>query len=112
MVDQATGGLGGRESRAATTVARHCPQENLDTLENRVLKDFLRLSIEEGRIYLRANERYGNTERIRLVNRYLALCRRHHRELYDLGISNPAHPVTPNYVLQQDARYQVIWRLP
>ena len=85
-------------------------EENLDTLENRVLKDFLRLSVEEGRIYLRANQRFGNTERIRLVNRYLTLCRGHYRELSDLGIRNPVPPVTPNYVLQQDARYRVIWR--
>lgn len=85
-------------------------EENLDTLENRVLKDFLRLSVEEARIYLRANQRYGNTDRIRLVNRYLALCRGHYRELSELGIRNPVPPVIPNYVLQQDARYRVIWR--
>lgn len=85
-------------------------EETLDTLENRVLKDFLRLSLEEGRVYVRANQRHSNTERVRLVNRYLALCRRHHRELSGFGIRNPAHPVTPNYVLQQDARYRVIWR--
>lgn len=85
-------------------------EENLDTLENRVLKDFLRLSVEEGRIYVRANQRFGNTDRVRLVNRYLVLCRGHYRELSDLGIRNPVPPITPNYVLQQDARYRVIWR--
>ncbi len=84
-------------------------EENLDTLENRVLKDLLRLSVDAGRVYVRANKHYGNSERVRLVNRYLALCHRHHRELCDIGISNPVHPVTPNYVLQQDSRYRVIW---
>ena len=85
-------------------------EENLDTLENRVLKDFLRLSVDEGRAYLRANQRYGKSERVRLVSRYLSLCQRHHRELCGIGISDPVHPVTPNYVLQQDSRYRIIWR--
>jgi hypothetical protein len=85
-------------------------EENHDTLENRVLKDFLRLSIEEAQAYLRANKRHGQSERVRLVGRYHALCHRHHRELCAVGIGNPTHPVTPNYVLQQDARYRVIWR--
>lgn len=85
-------------------------EENLDTLENRVLKDFLRLSIEEAGLWQHANQRFGLSERARRVGRYQALCRNCHRELRAAGISDPVAPVLPNFVLQHDARYRVIWR--
>lgn len=84
-------------------------EENLDTLENRVLKDLLRLSANEARAYSQANKRYGNSERVKLVNRYRSLCRRHYRDLDDAGILRPTHPINPNYVLQHDSRYRIIW---
>ena len=84
-------------------------EENLDTLENRVLKDLLRLSADEARAYSQANKRYGNSERVKLVNRYHSLCRRHYRDLDDAGILRPTHPINPNYVLQHDSRYRIIW---
>ncbi|WP_132537922.1 DUF2357 domain-containing protein [Plasticicumulans lactativorans] len=85
-------------------------EEHLDTLENRVLKDFLRLSVEAASVWQRENRRFHNSERARLVGRYLALCRMHHRELCAAGIGDPMPPVAPNFVLQQDSRYRVIWR--
>ncbi|CAO3356269.1 hypothetical protein [Azospirillum palustre] len=85
-------------------------EENLNTLENRVLKDLLRHSTMEANGYLRANKRYAASERYRLVAAYGGLCRRTWRELEAQGIADPTHPVTPNYVLQHDARYRSIWK--
>lgn len=85
-------------------------EENLNTLENRVLKDLLRHSAMEANGYLRANKRYAASERYRLVAAYGGLCRRTWRELEAQGIADPTHPVTPNYVLQHDARYRSIWK--
>ncbi|ALG69989.1 hypothetical protein VY88_10145 [Azospirillum thiophilum] len=85
-------------------------EENLNTLENRVLKDLLRHSTMEANGYLRANKRYAASERYRLVAAYAGLCRRTWRELEAQGIADPTHPVTPNYVLQHDARYRSIWK--
>ncbi|WP_448187564.1 DUF2357 domain-containing protein [Azospirillum sp. sgz301742] len=85
-------------------------EENLNTLENRILKDLLRRSAMEANGYLRANKRYAASERYRLVAAYGGLCRRAWRELEAQGIADPANPVTPNYVLQHDARYRSIWK--
>jgi Domain of unknown function (DUF2357) len=85
-------------------------KEDLNTLENRVLKDLLRRSATEANGYLRSNKRYAASERYRLVAGYGGLCRRAWRELEAQEIADPTHPVTPNYVLQHDARYRSIWK--
>ena len=85
--------------------------ENFDTLENRVLKDFLVRSSSSMTLYLRKYARqYPNHETIRTVVRFNNLCMEglslpvmdSIRSLYELP--------QPNYVLQQDVRYSKIWR--
>lgn len=85
-------------------------EENLNTLENRVLKDLLRRSALEAMSYLRANARYAASERYRLVSSYGGLCRRTWRDLENQGIPDPVHPIAPNYVLQYDSRYRLVWK--
>lgn len=89
-------------------------RESLDTLENMVLKDFLkRCTLESGR-YLNFDctvQQRIQSERGRNVNSFGHICA-------DLGrlpqmerIPLPPSAIRPNYVLQNDYRYKHIWEL-
>ena len=95
----------GRDQRLMAVVRR----ETHDTLENRVLKDFLRRSTNEARTYLRAHANHGASSRYRQVRTYRTLVRRYHAspDLEDVGTLRTVP--TPNYVLLHDRRYHAIW---
>lgn len=84
--------------------------ENFDTLENRVLKDFLLRASSASAFYLRKYAfRYPDHALIRAVTKFNNLCAmglslpvmENIRPLYDMP--------QPNYVLQQDMRYSKVW---
>ena len=86
-------------------------RENFDTLENRVLKDFLRRCLALSSVYLRKNDKveWGKEATIIAVRRLKALCigaleRPEFEKVKDIS-SLPQ----PNYVLQQDRLYSRIW---
>lgn len=86
-------------------------KEFVDTLENRVLKDFLRrCTIEADGYRLLCTESQRASRRARSVQKFGLLCRR--------LLASPAFEpiaaihgiVQPNYVLQGDFRYRKVWR--
>ncbi|GFM33732.1 DUF2357 domain-containing protein [Desulfovibrio subterraneus] len=89
-------------------------KESLDTLENMVLKDFLKRCTLESARYLNFDctaDQRTQSERGRNVNSFGHICA-------DLGrlpqmeyISSPPASIRPNYVLQNDYRYKNIWEL-
>ena len=85
--------------------------ESTDTLENRVVEHFCRLSEAE---WLR-NERNEQTalssEWARLANGFVGLCKRVKRseDFRDIQkLSSPCH--APNYTLEQNTNYRAVWQ--
>lgn len=83
--------------------------ENYDTLENRILKDFLLRCASLASLYLRANKKWEGHATYTSVRRFKNLCEAglslevmdSIRSIYELP--------QPNYVLQQDRLYSKIW---
>ncbi len=87
-------------------VSRH---ENLDTLENRVLRHYLELAAGAARLYANLHRRLRASERLITVMRYERLCRTLAGDLAEVGVRLPANSVVPNYVLTQDLGYSAVW---
>jgi len=88
-------------------------RESFDTLENRILKDFLKRSGNETQRYLASevgeDARYLTSKRNNTVKTYRSLCLALSREPVFEGISKPVPGSPPNYVLQNDPRYREVW---
>ena len=84
-------------------------EENFDTLENRVLRAYAELARQVARDYCERNSLSKASPRYRLVFEYGAGCRRLARSLADRGVRIAEAGVSPNFVLQQNPRYQKIW---
>lgn len=89
-------------------------REFLNTLENRVLKDFLVRCKREGGRYL-FNEtsnaqKKRSSLRARQVQSYKSICSESLNDPTFELIHEPPHGVQPNYVLQNDNRYSEIWK--
>ncbi|MFC1455720.1 DUF2357 domain-containing protein [Microvirga arabica] len=84
-------------------------EENFDTLENRVLRAYAELARQVARDYLERNRRKQLTSRARKVEEFGRRCRRLARDLADRGVRLAEPGVTPNFVLQQNARYHKVW---
>jgi hypothetical protein len=85
-------------------------RESIDTLENRVLKDFLVRTTAEAERYTRANRLLAGSKRYGAVRRYGNTIRRL-LTAPDLEEVRPLAGVpAPNYVLQHDRRYRRLWR--
>lgn len=85
-------------------------REDFDTLENRVLKDYLLRAEEAALGYVRLHGHYRRSTRLDRVRRYGRLARRLARDLDCDGIGAPTLPPKPNYVLLHDGRYRNVWR--
>ncbi len=84
-------------------------EESIDTPENRVLRDFLRLSIRAAKRYLRIYTRYTESRRLGEVRVY---CRKIEHLLRDSAVAQVpqlAGSAHRNYVLQFDPRYSRLW---
>jgi hypothetical protein len=90
-------------------------RESFDTLENRVLKDFLFRCVMEGRRYLKTevevNKAWLLAPNAVTVRQYQHLCYDLSRTSLFENVAAPPPAPRPNYVLQNDARYREVWRL-
>ena len=84
-------------------------RDDYDTLENRVLKDFLKRCVVAARLYLRQCRDFQGTQRVRLVKGFLALCQVLVSEPFLRNISDLGGLPSPNYVLQFDPSYRKLW---
>jgi hypothetical protein len=91
-------------------IARH---DSFDTLENRVLKDFLSRCMHEGLRYLKTEvgdeQLLKGSMRARTVRKYWHLCSGLHQAPHLEMVGKPPPAPRPNYVLQNDYRYKEIW---
>lgn len=83
--------------------------ESADTPENRVVRDFVERATRECTIYLRSNGHRTNSKRVQSVRKFRAqlIGWMRHSDLQNVPL--PTGIPTPNYVLQFDSRYSVIW---
>jgi hypothetical protein len=88
-------------------------RESFDTLENRVLKDFLGRCTREGHRYLKTevgdDQRLRQSTRAHMVSRYRHLCSSLCQTPSLEAVAAPPPAPRPNYVLQNDHRYRQIW---
>ena len=92
------------------TILAVARQETFDTLENRVLHDYLDRAAAVAVSYASLHKSLRRSERVASVERYARLCRHLGHVLVDSLVGLPTLPVVPNYVLQQDVRYRQIWK--
>ena len=92
--------------QAILAVAR---DENFDTLENRVLRAYAELAAFVASDYLARNNAKRKSRRAELVDAYRRRCKRLGRELAEKGVRLAAPGVMPNFVLQQNSRYNKVW---
>lgn len=89
-------------------------RESFDTLENKILKDFLNRCASECRRYERTevgdNPGLKASERAARVRQYHYLCADMWRAPVLLDVTSPPPVPRPNYVLQNDVRYREVWR--
>lgn len=86
-------------------------KEFVDTLENRVLKDFLqRCTVEADGYRLLCTEKQKQSRRARMVQKFGLLCRTLLSSPAFESIASIHSIVQPNYVLQGDSRYRKVWR--
>lgn len=83
--------------------------DSVDTLENRVLRDFLERSAAEAARYSRVHSRFERSRRWQQVQAWGRAARQEAAALSEAGVKALAAAVTPNYVLTNDARYRRIW---
>ncbi len=90
-------------------VVRH---ESYDTLENRVFKDFLVLCEREGSMYIVTYQKaYPDSKRIEDVRKLVQLVSSILKFPVMKEISKLKSNPRPNYVLQKNVNYSVIWTL-
>ena len=85
-------------------------EDTVDTPENRVLRDFLRLSIEAAGRYIRTYRGpFSNSSRVSAVSRFSDTIHRLLRQSPIAGVPNLVGEPSRNYVLQFDSRYARMW---
>lgn len=84
--------------------------ENYNTLENRVLKDFLHRCIALATMYLRQYEKkYSDHVKVKDVRRFRSLCLAGLEMDEFTKVADLREMPQPNYVLQQDRLYSKVW---
>jgi len=88
-------------------------KESFDTLENRVLKDFIVKCRQETSRYLVLevgdDQNFIKSSRATDVRHFQELCRGLQQAPLFETVSTPPPGIRPNYVLQNDARYREVW---
>ena len=104
-VDMAT--KAGYKQRLLGVVRR----ETCNTLENKVLKDFLFRCSKEAMRYLQSevSSQHMQSSRAIEVKGFKNICNTHVLNPIFEGVSKPSPGVQPNYVLQNDIRYRDVW---
>lgn len=83
--------------------------EDVDTLENRVLRDFAARSHGLSAAYTEQYRALRTSFRWQRVEKYRRDCQRLAGALRHSGIGLPRPPIVPNYALLYDRRYRRIW---
>lgn len=91
------------------TILAVAREENFNTLENRVLRAYGELGAFVASDYLARNNSKRKSRRVAIVDAYRRRCRRLARDLAEKGVALAQAGVSPNYVLQQNPRYNTIW---
>ena len=90
-------------------------RETYNTLENRVLKDFLSRCVQESKRYLDTevgeDQTLMQSMRTIRVRSFRHLCSNLRRVPFLEDVAKPPPSMQPNYVLQNDSRYRQIWQL-
>lgn len=94
---------------ARQTILAVARTDTVDTLENRVLRDFLERSAAEAARYGRVHARFDDSRRWRQVQAWGRAARAEAAALLGAGVRSLPAALTPNYVLTNDARYRRIW---
>lgn len=94
---------------AAQRVLGVVREEQADTPENRVVRDLIRRAQRASDAYLREHRTFGNHQRIDLVRRFNGSLRSLAQNSRVAQVSPLVGVPAPNYVLQHDARYSVLW---
>ncbi|MBL4771906.1 MAG: DUF2357 domain-containing protein [Planctomycetes bacterium] len=86
-------------------------EQSFDTLENRVMRDFLSRTKTEGRSWLRdqISPCLLKSSRYMDVQRFASLVSRLGHDSPIAGLRRSSNTTAPNYVLQHDERYSRIW---
>lgn len=84
-------------------------EENLDILENRVLRAYAELAARVGHDYLDRNRTRAATKRAHDVKRFVQRCQGLVKNLRGKGVRLAEPGVTPNFVLQHNPDYHAIW---
>lgn len=86
-------------------------KESFDTLENRVLKDFLKRCKEAAQKYItiEVGRQYQQSNRGRDIRQFQNLCAELVMDGNLQDVASLRTRVRPNYVLQNDARYREVW---
>ena len=95
---------GGRQRMRA--VAR---EENLDTLENRVLLSYASLAVAVSRDYAQRHPSAAESRRVHLVKAFEKQCRQLTLELTQRGVGLARADAAPNFVLQTNPKYRNVW---
>lgn len=85
-------------------------EDTVDTPENRVLRDFLRLSIEAAGRYVRTYKgQFADSARVAAVSRFTGTIQRLLRQSPIASVPSLVGEPARNYVLQFDTRYARMW---
>ena len=95
---------GGRQEILAVT-----RRETVDTAENRVIREFIRLCQHRARAYERENGRARGHQRVRAVVDLRSNCERLEAFSPLSAVGRLVGIPRPNYVLQKDRRYHPLW---
>ena len=89
-------------------------RETYNTLENRILKDFLSRCVQESKRYMDTevgeDQTLMQSMRTIMVRSFRHLCSNLRRAPFLVDVAKPRPGMQPNYVLQNDSRYRQIWQ--
>jgi hypothetical protein len=84
-------------------------RETVDTAENRVIREFIRLCQHRARAYERENGRALAHQRVKAVVNLRTTCERLEARSPFSAVGRLVGIARPNYVLQKDRRYHPLW---
>ena len=84
-------------------------EENFNTLENRVLLSYAQMAHHVARDYRDRHRGIVRSARVRRVGEFGRRCGVLERDLRARGVAEASTDVTPNFVLQNNAHYRLVW---
>ena len=84
-------------------------EENFNTLENRVLRSYAQLAAAIARDYVLKHPGAAASRRVLLVGKLGRRCLQLGSDLADRGVDEATPDATPNFVLQNNPNYRIVW---